>query len=153
MKLRPATRVDVDELVRIYAAARAEATPWLPVLHTDEEHRTFFGGRVEHADVRIAELDGRVCGFAVIGDDVLGHLYVDPGSQRRGVGTALLEEAMRARPHGFTLWTHQANDRARHFYDKHGLRVMRMTDGVSNPGNEERLPDVLYEWKPKPARD
>jgi hypothetical protein len=34
---------------------------------------------------------------------------------------------------------------ARRFYERHGLRAVRFTDGT---GNEEKTPDALYEWRP-----
>ena len=48
-------------------------------------------------------------------------------------------------PGGFRLWVFQANAGARRFYERHGLRVVRLTDGAAN---EEKTPDALYEWLP-----
>ena len=143
--IRSATRDDIPAIVRIFVDARAEATPWLPIVHTEEEDAAFFGGHVVAGKARVAELAGRIVAFAVIDEGLLGHLYVMPGAQRQGIGTALLEETMRAQPSGFTLWTHQGNERARRFYEKHGLRAIQFTDGSTN---EERMPDVQYEWRP-----
>ena len=131
--------------MRTFHAARAESTPWLPVLHTEDEDLAHFGGHVQESDVRVAVVDGDVVAFVVIHAGLLGHIYVAPDVQRRGVGTALLEEVMQAQPRGFTLWTHQGNHRARRFYEKHGLQAIQFTDGSTN---EERMPDVQYEWRP-----
>ena len=38
----------------------------------------------------------------------------------------------------------QANTRARRFYETHGFRAIRFTDGADN---EERTPDVRYRWE------
>jgi GNAT superfamily N-acetyltransferase len=38
---------------------------------------------------------------------MLDHRYVDPEHQRKGLGTALLDEAKQRRPHGFQLWVFQ----------------------------------------------
>jgi len=35
--------------------------------------------------------------------------------------------------------------RARRFYEAHGATAVEFTDGE---GNEEKTPDVRYEWKP-----
>ena len=45
----------------------------------------------------------------------------------------------------FTLWTFQQNAGARRFYERHGLAAIEFTEGE---GNEEKTPDVRYEWKP-----
>jgi hypothetical protein len=39
---------------------------------------------------------------------------------------------------------------ARRFYERHGLSVVRLTDGE---GNEERAPDALYAWRPGSVAD
>jgi ribosomal protein S18 acetylase RimI-like enzyme len=119
---------------------------FLPKLHTDDETRAFVTNIVmPRQDVVVAEDDEELVGFvAMAHGDVVEHLYVDPGHQRAGVGTALLDEAKRRMPGGFRLWVFEANEAARRFYEKHGLRVIRLTDGS---GNEERTPDALYEWR------
>jgi putative acetyltransferase len=105
-------------------------------------------------DVVVAEEDGRVVGFVAMvhgdsdhaatdGGDIVAHLYVHPDRHRRGIGSALLDEAKRRLPAGFRLWVFQQNDGARRFYERHGLAVIRLTDGSDN---EEKTPDALYEW-------
>jgi ribosomal protein S18 acetylase RimI-like enzyme len=95
-------------------------------------------------DVVVAESNAGIVGFIAMSEGgMVEHLYVRPGHQRMGVGTALLDQAKRRMPRGFRLWVFQANEAARRFYEKHGLRVVRLTDGS---GNEERTPDALYEW-------
>jgi hypothetical protein len=56
----------------------------------------------------------------------------------------LIELAQRERPGGLELWTFQANQGARRFYERHGFEAIELTDGS---GNEERTPDVRYAWR------
>lgn len=98
-----------------------------------------------HNEVWVAEEGGRVVGFAAIGDDMLRHLWVHPAAQNRGFGTALLALAKERRPGGLQLWVFQKNVGARRFYERHGFRLVALTDGR---GNEEGEPDALYEWQP-----
>jgi len=49
------------------------------------------------------------------------------------------------RPDGFPFWVFQRNEGARRFYERHGCRLVELTDGS---GNEEKEPDALYEWRP-----
>jgi putative acetyltransferase len=116
---------------------------FLPTLHTPDEDRAFFGRAVEEQDVWVWEQDGRILGFTALGGRMLNHLYVEPEAQGRGIGSALLARAKERCPSGFRLWTFQQNEGARRFYERHRFRVVEMTDGS---GNEEREPDVLYEW-------
>jgi GNAT superfamily N-acetyltransferase len=89
---------------------------------------------VGDAFTRVGEIDGRFAGYCYVAaparDADLGRvaelvaLYVDPGTWRRGVGSALLEAAeAEAAARGYaqlSLWTFAENERARSFYQRHG---------------------------------
>jgi GNAT superfamily N-acetyltransferase len=143
--IRSATPDDVEAVVRIFRESRAEAMPWLPVVHTAEEDAAFYRGRLA-GEAWVYELDGRVAGFALVTDDDLDALYVAPEAQRRGVGSALFRRAQAARPGGLGWWVFRDNTRARRFYEGLGGRCLYETDGA---GNEERTPDARYEWRPE----
>jgi GNAT superfamily N-acetyltransferase len=138
---------DADQLAAVFVASFETLLTFLPNLHTDEERGTFITEIVprEH-EIWVAEEDGRVVGFAAVGTDTLGHLYVHPDQHGRGIGTALLEKTKQLRPDGFTLWTFPANVRACRFYERHGLQAVEFGDGS---GNEEGVPDVRYSWRPE----
>lgn len=136
---------DAPEVARIFRASRADAMPWLPVLHTPEEDTEWFR-RALAVESYVFEEDGRILGFAVLRDDELDALYVAPDSQRREVGAALFRRAQEARPGGFSWWVFRDNRRARRFYESLGGRLLYETDGR---GNEERTPDARYEWRPR----
>jgi GNAT superfamily N-acetyltransferase len=140
--IRRGGETDANRLADIFIAARARMT-YLPNLHTDEETRAFIGGLPARMAVWVAEIDGRVIGFAAVREDWLDHLYVEPGSQNRGAGSILLAEAKRHRPEGFQFWAFQKNTGARRFYARHDCREVEWTDGA---GNEEREPDVRFVW-------
>ncbi len=132
----------------VFIAARSQMT-YLPHVHTDEETREFFARVVVgQQETWVAEADGAVAGFGALTDELLEHLYVHPDQQGRGIGTLLLEHAKRRRREGIKLWLFQQNDGARRFYERHGFRVLELTDGS---GNMERVPDALYEWLPDTA--
>ena len=150
--LRRAGPEDADALAAILRAAMREAMPWLPELHTpDEDHRFLRDVVLPDEEVWVAEVDGTPAGFLALGsrngDDFLQHIYVAPHRQRRGLGTELIMRAKERRPNGFRLWVFQGNEGARRFYERHGLRLVELTDGSAN---EEREPDALYEWAPVP---
>jgi GNAT superfamily N-acetyltransferase len=77
--------------------------------------------QIANEQVLVAELDGRVAGFAAVVGGELDGLFVEPDLWRRGVGAALVEEATHyARVRGLTL-TVIANAAARDFYEKCGF--------------------------------
>ena len=148
--IRRATLEDADELAAILRAAMRGAMPWLPDLHTPEEDRRFLRTIVlPNEEVWVAEVDERPAGFVALGSRegvvYLQHIYVAPEHQSRGIGGELISVAKKRRPSGFRLWVFQKNERARGFYERHGLSLVELTDGS---GNEEREPDALYEWVP-----
>ena len=144
--LRPAQPDDVDSIVEVSTSSRGEAMPWLPVLHTPAESREHFARRIAGQEVWVAEEDGRVVGFASIGDGWLDHLYVAPDHQGRGIGHALFARAKESLPDGFRWYVFQWNDRARRFYEARGGVAIELNAA----GGEEQLPDALYEWRPSP---
>jgi hypothetical protein len=100
------------------------------------------------SQVWVAELRGRVVGFATLQDHRLDHLYVAPEAQGAGVGTALLDQAKKARPRMLDLHVFQQNAGARRFYERHGFKLIKTGDGR---GNEENLPDAHYRWQSCPG--
>lgn len=78
--------------------------------------------------VRVAELGGRIVGFASAGPSrpgiqkrpvELGMIYTLAEVQGRGIGDALLEAVLGDRP--AQLWVAEENPRARRFYTRHGF--------------------------------
>jgi GNAT superfamily N-acetyltransferase len=145
MLLRLARTGEADTIADVFIASFRGLT-FLPILHTDAEIRNWIRTEMVPAhEVWVAEADDRLVGFAALANDLLGHLYVHPEAQNQGIGSALLENAKERRPEGFRLWVFQKNEGARRLYERHGFRLVELTDGT---GNEEREPDALYEWRP-----
>jgi ribosomal protein S18 acetylase RimI-like enzyme len=142
--IRPARRADAAAIAALFRRSFG-GLAFLPTLHTSEEDRAFFRAAIRDQEVWVAEEGGRVVGFAALDGEMLNHLYVEPDAQGRGIGSTLLGRVKRRRPDGFRLWTFQQNDGARRFYERHGCVAVDFTDGS---GNEEKQPDVLYEWRP-----
>jgi len=144
--IRQARPDDADDVVDTFIASIRTFAAFLPELHTDQEHRWFVTEVVprDH-EVWVAEEEERVVGFVAIAELMLGHLYVHPRYQGRGIGSQLLAKTKELRPQGFSLWTFPANESACRFYERHGLCPVEYTDGSRN---EEKVPDVRYEWRP-----
>lgn len=146
VRIRAATPEDADVIAEVFIASFGTLT-FLPQLHTDAETFDFIANKVVgEQEVLVAERHGGIVGFvAMTHGNFLEHMYVHPDSQGRGVGSALLMRAKQRMPDGFRLWLFQQNTQARRFYERHGLRAIEFTEGA---GNEEQMPDALYEWRP-----
>ena len=95
-----------------------------------------------------AVVGGAVVGFLALDGPLITNLYLRPDHRSRGIGSALLEEAKRQRPDGLELWVFEPNRGAIRFYERHGFITERQSDGR---GNEEKVPDRLMIWRPRPA--
>lgn len=146
LQLRRAHADDARLLADIHCRARAAAMPWLPVLHTLDETRSWMETVVlTQQEVWLAVRDGEAAGFVALAPGWVEQLYIDPPAWRLGAGSWLLDHAKRRQAKGFQLWTFQRNEMARIFYSRHGLVEVRLTDGRDN---EEKQPDVLLAWIP-----
>ena len=82
-------------------------------------------------------------GYLILDPEWLDSLYVRPDLTGQGIGSVLLDLAKSLRPDGFGLWVFETNVRAQAFYRRHGLVVVRRTDGSDN---EEQAPDLEMAW-------
>jgi putative acetyltransferase len=148
--LRPGRLEDMAAIARLHRHTVRTSLPFLPTLHTPEEDFRFFSQILFHkALFWLAEDEaGEPIGYIAFRPDFIEHLFVRPDVQGQGVGLQLLRKATEG-SRELSLWTFQANNRARRFYERHGFEVVIETDGADN---EEKLPDVLYRWR-RPAGD
>jgi GNAT superfamily N-acetyltransferase len=142
-----ADAVAAAEVLIAARAAAAAAGTIPPAVHSDAEVRDWFASVVlPGREVWVAEkVDGGLAGLLVLEDDWVDQLYLAPECTGRGLGSQLLGRAKSLRPNGLQLWTFQSNTGAQRFYERHGFVAVERTDGG---GNEERSPDIRYEWRP-----
>jgi GNAT superfamily N-acetyltransferase len=100
--------------------------------------------QLTHGHVRVAETDGYVAGFAALlpKDDAheLDGLFVEPQLWRRGVGRALIEDAVViARTQGAAAIETVANPRAEGFYKRLGFTVIGRAETQLGPAHKMRL--------------
>ncbi|MEO7664864.1 MAG: GNAT family N-acetyltransferase, partial [Candidatus Limnocylindrales bacterium] len=124
-----------------------KATFDFPSAHPDDAVRRWIREEIvprEETFVAV-EPDGTIAGFMSLHENDLEQLYVRPDRFDRGIGSRFVDLAKERRPGGIGLYAFQANARARAFYERRGFRVERLGNGESN---EERQPDMRYEWRP-----
>ncbi|MEO8305651.1 MAG: GNAT family N-acetyltransferase [Betaproteobacteria bacterium] len=123
--------------------------PFAPSAHAPDDVRRWVARKLIPTDrVTVAEVEGRVIAVLATSHDGavswIDQLCVLPGYVRRGIGTRLLASAHSDLPLPIRLFTFQPNVRARRFYERLGYEAIEFTDGSAN---EERCPDVLYEYR------
>ena len=144
IQLRRAEPEDAAAIAHVFLDS-FHATYDFPLAHSDDEVRDWIRDRVvPEMETWVADDGGRVVGMMVIAPGWLEQLYVAPDRLGAGIGGRLVDLAKARSPDGLTLWTFQVNERARGFYEGHGFVAVETTDGRAN---EERQPDVRYEWR------
>lgn len=140
---RRATAADADAIAAVFSSS-FRLFDFLPMLHTVEEDRRFITNVVlKQDDVTIAETAGRIASFLARDGEEIRLLYTHPEFIGTGAGGLLLDGAKASAP-VLELWCFQANAAARRFYERHGFRALRLTDGRDN---EEKMPDARYRWQ------
>ena len=145
--LRQATPKDSSPIADVYWASRQSFLPYAPLKHSFPDVKRWVADTllVTHT-VWVDELEGRITGFvaSAIRDNVgwIDQIYVLPGMTGNGTGARLLDQALTRLPRPVRLYTFQANEGSRKFYERYGFTAVRLGDGSNN---EERCPDVLYE--------
>ena len=95
-----------------------------PYMPADELDREIESGVVFWGVEDDGELAG-VMGIQDVGDvDLIRHAYVAPGAQRRGIGSALLEQLMGSARRPILVGTWAAAEWAIEFYRRHGFELL-----------------------------
>ena len=149
--IRPATHVDAEQVASVYIASRKAFVAFAPLAHGDDDVRGWISNvLIPAGGVTVAVADGSreaVVGMMAVSqqDGVawIDQLYLHPSAVGRGIGSRLIESAKHSFGSPIRLYTFQDNAGARRFYERHGFRAIKFSDGADN---EERCPDILYEW-------
>jgi GNAT superfamily N-acetyltransferase len=143
--VRRATAADAPAVADVFLDS-FHATYEFPLAHADDEVRGWIRDRLIPTQETWVAIDGeRVVGMMAITPGHLEQLYVAPDRLGDGIGRRLVDLAKERSPAGLSLWTFQVNDRARRFYERNGFTAVEFTDD----DNQERQPDVRYEWSPQ----
>lgn len=143
-ELRPSLEADRDAIAEVWRSSASLPGVGPPVMPTLEELRKRVDAQFASGwSVTVAVRGNDVIGFVAIKprEAVLDELFVRPGSLGGGIGRALLAHAMKEMPTGFTLFTRSGNARARRFYEKAGLVLLRQ---AAHPRTGD--PVACYGW-------
>ena len=152
----------VTAIAAIHLTARRQAMPCLRLAHTDGESGKF--ARVVASRPLawwVVPHQGQVVAYMLVDGEKLDHLYVAPGWQGFGFGSALVAKAKTLKPRRLVLWTFQRNERARQFYEAHGFRSIAQTEGENRKTNRTcntnggrlhrlRTRPMQYTYPPRP---
>ncbi|NEQ42019.1 MAG: GNAT family N-acetyltransferase [Leptolyngbya sp. SIOISBB] len=134
---RPYKSTDWSRLCEIHDASRLDELSltvgkdaFLTLEQTAENEGLFDGKLV------VAEVDGVVQGFVAYSDAELTWLYVDPQFYQKGVGRALVRQAIADSASAIELELLEGNTPALKLYLSEGFRVIKRLEGQLE-GNED----------------
>jgi GNAT superfamily N-acetyltransferase len=120
-----------DEREAIRSIVNAAAEAYRGVIPADRWHEPYMSEGELDGEIAAGvefwgcEVDGAllgIMGIQAVGDvDLIRHAYVSPGSQRHGVGSALLDHLMRSAERPVLVGTWAAAEWAIRFYRRHGF--------------------------------
>jgi RimJ/RimL family protein N-acetyltransferase len=146
--LRQAKLTDAAGIADVYLASRKTFLPFAPPAHSDVDIRQWIADvLIPSGGVIVVTRANELIGMMALSRD--GAFGWDRSTLcssvrcGRGIGTLLIERARQALGSRIRLYTFQANTGSRRFYERHGFRPIAFSDGHAN---EERCPDVLYEF-------
>lgn len=148
LSFRPATQSDAEAITHVYLSSRKELVSFAPVVHSDEAIYQWIRDVLTPSNqVTVVEQNNKIIGMMALstaeGIGWIDQLYLHPDIVGRGIGTKLIERAKAELGSPIRLYTFQENQGATRFYKQHGFKAIQHGNGS---GNEEKRPDILYEW-------
>jgi GNAT superfamily N-acetyltransferase len=141
-----------DERGAILSIVNAAAEAYRGVIPDDRWHEPYMSESELDGEITAGvefwgcEVDGAllgIMGIQAVGDvDLIRHAYVSPGSQRHGVGSALLDHLMRSAERPVLVGTWAAAEWAIRFYRRHGFE----------PVSREQTAELLRNYWTIPER-
>jgi GNAT superfamily N-acetyltransferase len=123
LTIRPARVDEHEELEALQRRASLALPEYREQLEANPDAIHLPPAQLANGQVLVAELGGRMVGFAAVVGGELDGLFVEPQLWRQGIGAALVDEAThQARRRGLAL-TVIANPTARDFYERCGFSL------------------------------
>ena len=121
---RPLVAGDIPAISRVHFNACRIAYRFMNWSYSEDEVREWYAGKFAEWDWGlVAETaEAGVVAFVATSGTHLDQLFVDPDHQRRGLGTALLDAALRMMSPPVTLHVFEENAPARRLYERHGFQ-------------------------------
>ncbi|MEQ4618820.1 MAG: GNAT family N-acetyltransferase [Corticimicrobacter sp.] len=122
--IRALAETDVESVLDVWLSASVAAHDFVDPEFWRAQLENMRNLYLPAAAVYVYEEHSQVIGFyALLGDDRLAAIFVVPGMQGRGVGSALMVHAMAGKAR-MTLSVYKANEASVRFYQSHGFVIV-----------------------------
>ena len=111
-------------------------------IHSLKSHIYFLNHILsDRFQIDLVFIEETVVGMIAYNETEISQLYVHIDYQGMGIGQLLLNKVKAQSSGKLTLYTFEVNKHAQQFYEKNGFKIIGR--GYEN---EEKLPDIQYEW-------
>lgn len=118
--IRDYRETDIDQVLDIWLSASTKAHDFMEPGFWESKIGDMRDVYIPASESFVFESGGKVSGFYSLYGNNLAAIFVAPGSQGKGVGTALLEDAKNRRK-SLQLTVYKENVSSVNFYKKHGF--------------------------------
>ncbi len=140
------TTHDVGRVGEVWLEASIKAHDFVPADFWRSNHKIMTEELLPQAECYVHLTGERIDGFSAIAGDFVHGLFVEPESQRRGIGAALLSH-LKESHQTLRLHVYQQNPDATRFYISHGFRI---TGETTCPHTECTEFDMEWTEEPEP---
>ena len=118
--IREFRQADIDQVLEIWLAASIEAHHFIEAEFWKTTVSDMRDVYIPASQTFILESEEKIAGFYSMCGNKLAAIFVAPGSQGKGMGTALLDDAKNRRE-SLQLSVYKENVGSVRFYEKHGF--------------------------------
>lgn len=126
---------DLDQVMEIWLNCNIEAHPFVKHQYW-REHFQEVRKALLQSNVLVAESGDQLVGFAGLQENYLAGIFIKKEFRNQGIGSQLLT-VIQQNHASLTLHVYVKNESAYHFYQQHGLKVIKKQ--IDETGNEEYL--------------
>ncbi len=122
--IREFQQSDIDQVINIWLKASIEAHDFVDSSFWRSKAKDMREIYIPSGETYVYEDAGIIKGFVSLYQDTIAAMFVSPDSQRRGIGTKLMQKAKDVR-HALTLAVYKENSKSTEFYKKCGFTIER----------------------------
>ena len=121
--IRDYRAADIDQILAIWLSASITAHDFIESSFWKSKISEMRNVYIPTSETLVYEADGEVVGFYSLYENNLAAIFVAPGSQGKGVGSVLLDDAKNRRE-SLQLTVYKENTPSIKFYEKHGFTLL-----------------------------
>ncbi|OOE78083.1 N-acetyltransferase [Salinivibrio sp. PR6] len=121
--IRDYRAADIDQVLAIWLSASIKAHDFIESAFWNSKISVMRDVYIPASETLVYEAEGEVVGFYSLYENNLAAIFVTPGSQGKGLGSALIDDA-KSRRESLQLTVYKENKPSIEFYQKHGFTLL-----------------------------